>query len=124
MTRRFLLGRQIFFRRRAVRGWRPFFFHLNEMVGGRRRQISLVWRLVGLACSVGELARGWTWDVLMAGQQMSRVIWDMVTSPQMLARMKTDIVAAVKAAETVAGTVTVWNSRTPALGCRVRTLRR
>ena len=47
---------------------------------------------------------------------MSRVARDMVTSPQVLARIKTDIVAAVKATETVARTVAVWNSGTPALG--------
>ena len=66
MIRRLLFGWQIFFCRRSIRGWWTFLFHLDKMIGGRRRQISLVWRLVRLTCSVGELARSRTWDILMA----------------------------------------------------------
>ena len=116
MIRRLLFGWQIFFCRRSIRGWWTFLFHLDKMIGGRRRQISLVWRLVRLTSSVGELTRAWTWDVFVTRQKMSRVARDMVTSPSVLAGVEADVVAAIEAAEPVTRAVAVGNSGAPALG--------
>ena len=116
MSQGFLFGWQIFLCRGAVRRWWSFFFHLDQMVGGGRGQIGLVWRLVRLTRSVGELTRAWTWDVFVTRQKMSRVAWDVVTSPSVLASVETDVVAAIEAAEPVTRAVAVRNSRAPALG--------
>ena len=116
MSQGFLFGWQIFLCRGAVRRWWSFFFHLDQMIGGGRGQVGLVWRLVRLTRSVGELTRAWTWDVFVTRQKMSRVARYMVTSPSVLASVETDVVAAIEAAEPVIWAVTVRNPRAPALG--------
>ena len=116
MSQGFLFGWQIFLCRGAVRRWWSFFFHLDQMIGGGRGQVGLVWRLVRLTCSVGELTRAWTWDVFVTRQKMSRVAWHVVTSPSVLAGVEADVVAAIEAAEPVTWAVAVGNSGAPALG--------
>ena len=116
MSQGFLFGWQIFLCRGTVRRWWSFFFHFDQMIGGRRGQVSLIWRLVRLTRSVGELTRAWTWDVFMTRQKMSRVAWHVVTSPSVLAGVETDVVAAIEAAEPVTWAVAVGNSGAPALG--------
>ena len=86
------------------------------MIGGGRGQVGLVWRLVRLTGSVGELTRAWTWNILVTRQKMSRVAWDVVTSPSVLAGVEADVVAAIEAAEPVTRTVAVGNPGAPALG--------
>ena len=116
MSQGFLFGWQIFLCRGAVRRWWSFFFHFDQMIRGGRGQVGLVWRLVRLTRSVGELTRAWTWDVLVTRQKMSRVARDVVTSASVLASVEADVVAAIEAAEPVARAVAVRNSGAPALG--------
>ena len=102
--------------------------HLHQVVGGRWREVGLVWRRVCLSSRgnlkdpVSELAGAGAGHVVMAGHQVGRVAREMVASTRVLAGIQTNIVTAIEAAETVAGAVGVRDAGTPALGGRVRTL--
>ena len=62
-----------------------------------------------------------TGDVVVTWDEVGVMTWDVVTS-SMIAWAQTDVVTAVKAAETVVWTVSIRNTGTPALMLYVRTL--
>ena len=62
-----------------------------------------------------------TGDVVVARHQVGIMTWNVVTS-SMIAWLQTDVVTAVKAAETVMWTVSIRDARTPALMLYVGTL--
>ena len=63
----------------------------------------------------------WTGDVVVTWDEVGVMTWDVVTS-SMIAWLQADVVTTVKAAETVMWTVSIRNTRTPALMLDVRTL--
>ncbi len=62
-----------------------------------------------------------TGDVVVARNEVGIMTWDVVTS-SVIAWLQTDIVTTVKAAETLMWTVSIRDTRTPALMLDVRTL--
>ena len=62
-----------------------------------------------------------TGDVVVARHEVGIMTWDVVTS-SMITWLQTDVVTTVKAAETVMWTVSIRDTRTPALMLDVRTL--
>ena len=62
-----------------------------------------------------------TGDVVVARHKVGIMTWDVVTS-SMIPWLQTDVVTTVKAAETVMWTVSIRDTRTPALMLNVRTL--
>ena len=70
---------------------------------------------------VKAVIMGRTGHVVVTRHQVSIVTGDVVTS-SMIAWLQTDVVTTIKAAETVVWTVSIRNTRTPALMLNVRTL--
>ena len=62
-----------------------------------------------------------TGDVVVTRHKVGIVTWDVVAS-SMIAWLQADVVTTVKAAETVMWTVSIRDTRTPALMLDVRTL--
>ena len=62
-----------------------------------------------------------TGHIVVTRDQVGIVTGDVVTS-SMIAWLKTDVATAIKAAETVMWTVSIRNTRTPALMLDIRTL--